>query len=170
MISNQKSKTGFTLIRTLLRKHLVNGNAFTLIELLVVISIIGVLSTLLFANFVGVRERGRDATRKSDISQIQKALELYKNAQTPPSYPATASLSLIAPNYMKVLPHDPLCSGSCTINTYPDYRYRLNPAGDGNLTYDLVACLDNASDQQKDGTKVIPYCADSKASYTRTEP
>jgi len=51
---------------------------FTLIELLIVIVIIGVLATLLMTNFVGVRQRGRDAQRKSDLRQIQAALELYR--------------------------------------------------------------------------------------------
>ena len=54
-------------------------NGFTLIELLVVISIIGVLSALLVANFVGVRERAADTNRKNDLTQLKKALRLYYN-------------------------------------------------------------------------------------------
>lgn len=52
---------------------------FTLIELLVVISIIGVLSALLMANISGIRERARDAKRKSDLKEIKSALRLYHN-------------------------------------------------------------------------------------------
>ncbi|MBI2195693.1 MAG: type II secretion system protein [Candidatus Levybacteria bacterium] len=58
---------------------------FTLVELLIVIAIIGVLTTLLMANFIGVRQRARDAQRKSDLRQIQSALELYRSDQG--SYP-----------------------------------------------------------------------------------
>ena len=59
---------------------------FTLIELLVVIGIIGILSGLLMANFIGVRQRSRDGTRKSNLSQIQSAVELYRSDQG--SYPS----------------------------------------------------------------------------------
>src|SRR3990172_3717767 len=51
---------------------------FTLIELLVVISVIAVLTTLLMANFVGIRQRGRDGQRKSNLFNIQTSLELYR--------------------------------------------------------------------------------------------
>lgn len=54
------------------------SKGFTLIELLVVLVIIASLATLLTANFVGVRQRGRDAQRKSDLRQIQSAFELYR--------------------------------------------------------------------------------------------
>lgn len=60
---------------------------FTLIELLIVIAIIGVLATLLMVNFIGVRQRARDAQRKSDLRQIQSALEIYRSDQG--SYPAS---------------------------------------------------------------------------------
>ena len=52
---------------------------FTLIELLVVISVIGVLTSLVIMNVMGVRERVRDSQRKSDLNQISKALEMYYN-------------------------------------------------------------------------------------------
>jgi general secretion pathway protein G len=54
-------------------------SGFTLIELLVVISIIGVLTTLLAANFVGIRGRAADAGKKSDLRQLKAALRIYYN-------------------------------------------------------------------------------------------
>ena len=59
---------------------------FSLIELLVVISIIGVLSAVLVANFMGMRERARDAQKIQDLGAIKSALRLYYNDNQ--SYPA----------------------------------------------------------------------------------
>lgn len=50
---------------------------FTLIELLVVIAIIALLSTVAMTNYNSARARGRDAKRLSEITSLQKALNLY---------------------------------------------------------------------------------------------
>jgi prepilin-type N-terminal cleavage/methylation domain-containing protein len=50
---------------------------FTLIELLVVISILALLSSILFITFRSVRLRAYDTRRVEDLVAIQKALELY---------------------------------------------------------------------------------------------
>ena len=131
-------------------KHFKKG--FTLIELLIVIAIIGVLATLLMANFVGVRQRARDAQRKSDIRQIQAALEIYRSDNG--SYPLSAAspnpllctnangLSVTSGSsttyYMKKIPCDP--NGSSV-------SYSYSSAG---TTYTLIACLENVSDSQAD--------------------
>jgi prepilin-type N-terminal cleavage/methylation domain-containing protein len=55
----------------------INKNkAFTLVELLVVISIIGVLSSTIFATLNSSKAKARDAIRKSDLIQISKALDI----------------------------------------------------------------------------------------------
>ena len=51
------------------------------------IAIIGVLATLVMANFAGVRSRARDAQRKADMKQIQLAFETYRADQG--AYPTT---------------------------------------------------------------------------------
>ncbi len=134
------------------------NKGFTLIELLVVISIIGILATLLIANIGGVRERARDAKRKSDLNQIQKALEMYKNSQTTPEYPETGDVETLAADlesdYMQEVPHDPKCSYNSTDDVWectgdwPDYSYVQDD--DDSLKYTLTVCLENASDPQKD--------------------
>lgn len=63
-----------------------NKMGFTLIELLVVISIIGVLAMLIVPNLVGMRERARDAKKKSELVEMKKALRIYYNDNQ--SYPA----------------------------------------------------------------------------------
>lgn len=56
-----------------------NNKGFSLIELLVVISIIGVLTTVLVMNFVGSRERARDAQKIQSLGSLKNALRMYYN-------------------------------------------------------------------------------------------
>ena len=111
---------------------------FTLIELLVVVSLIGILATLVIANMNSARERARDATRKSDLRNIQTALRLYYNDNG--GYPATAAMGVWGDPwtpYMNILPADPLSSQS--------YSYTSVAGSDD---YTLYACLENASDDK----------------------
>ncbi len=54
---------------------------FTLLELLVVIGVIGTLSVvlILLINPLGQLQKAHDSKRKTDLKQIQIALELYRN-------------------------------------------------------------------------------------------
>nr|MBI5456080.1 prepilin-type N-terminal cleavage/methylation domain-containing protein [Candidatus Levybacteria bacterium] len=125
-----------------------NIKGFTLIELLIVVAIIGVLATLLMANFIGVRQRARDVQRKSDLRQIQSALEIYRSDQG--IYPLTGGFPACgsplaygtAPNqvtYMTKIPCDPL-GGSYTYTSA------------SGVSYTLYTCLENLNDSQKDTT------------------
>ncbi len=136
-----------------------NRFSFTLIELLVVIAIIGSLSALLLPNFMGARERARDAQRKSDLKEIQKALEFYRQDKTPPVFPTSIP---ITPNlcwtsfgagspcptgnvYMNKVPTDPS----------PGKQYYIS-VDNNNLNYTLCACLENSADP--DGTSSCTVC------------
>lgn len=135
---------------------------FTLVELLIVVAIIGVLATLLMVNFVGVRQRARDAQRKSDLRQIQSALEIYRsdNNSYPVSIPGCgATFSANGTTYMQKVPCDPL-------NASP-YIYTYVPGG-GNTTYSLYACLENVNDSQKDTTNNSTYCAGGGTNWSYT--
>lgn len=77
------------------------NNGFSLIELLVVISIIAVLSALLMANFMGARERARDAQKISDLGSIKTALRMYYNDNQ--KYPAILG-EVVTEGYMASLP------------------------------------------------------------------
>lgn len=59
-----------------------NNSGFTLIELLVVISIIGVLSGVVLQSLNSARAKSRNATRLTQIDQINKALELSATGGT----------------------------------------------------------------------------------------
>ena len=152
--------------------QLKNELGFTLIEILVVLAIIGVLTTIALPNFMGARQRARDAVRKSDIRQIQKALELYKNDQVPPAYPTSYNNVLFpqatcAPTpwiennttYMPKVPCDPLG---------PTPYYYQSPVSGDNLKYILRACLENKSDP--DGTTAPATECTSEIKYEVTEP
>jgi len=62
---------------------------FSLIELLVVIAIMAMLLAVALPNYLGARERARDAKRKQDMQQMKYALQLYFNDFK--KYPAAAS-------------------------------------------------------------------------------
>lgn len=124
------------------------NRAFTLIELLVVIAIIGGLSAIILPNFMGARESARDVQRKSDLKQIQGALELYKLGQNPQRYPtvlpvtpgqcwSTGGTSCNGTIYMNKFPYDP-----ATQNTPTPYYYRYND----DQSYTLCGCLENLGD------------------------
>ncbi len=140
---------------------------FTLIELLVVISIIGVLAGLASFNFQQARERSRDVQRKSDLKQIQIALEVYKNDQREQAYPnsSTWQSDLLDGEYMKTVPADPREQRSD--GSWVDYSYTLN-IGDP-LKYTLVTCLENESDVSKDEVNDDIVCTQG-TSYTLIQP
>lgn len=141
---------------------------FTLIELLVVIAIIGSLSALLLPNFMATRERARDNQRKSDLRQIQKAFELYKQDQTDSSFPLTlpdsgvcwsSGLGCSGNVYMNKFPTDPLGT---------DYAYVYTDS----LNYQVVACLENIADNDGADCPVIAgfTCTSPKKCYIVTQP
>ncbi|OGH18629.1 MAG: hypothetical protein A3F31_01625 [Candidatus Levybacteria bacterium RIFCSPHIGHO2_12_FULL_38_12] len=141
---------------------------FTLIELLIVITIIGVLASLLMSNFVGVRQRARDSQRKSDLRQIQSALEIYRSDQGsyPGSIPACGSALTSPPPdtstvYMQKIPCDPLNTGEYV------YTYTLTSG-----LYSLQGCLENYNDSQKDTPNDTSKCTGVTTdwSYTLTPP
>ena len=136
---------------------------FTLIELLVVIAILGVLTIIGFANFRNSQIRSRDTKRKSDLGQIQRALEMYNNDYS--SYPlSTNGLITIGIStfdwgeelsdvrgtvYIKELPKDPTNSSS--------YCYL---SADG-TTYQIYAMLENTQDPRIGG----PYTCGGSSTY-----
>jgi len=135
------------------------------------------LAGLILPNYMSARERARDTQRKSDLEQIQKALELYKMDQNPPAYPAdgdpfqpvvcgTAWQSVGGTVYMPKFPCDPKTTAAS------DWRYVLTiprVAGD-DLTYTLVACLENKSDPDAVAEADLGIDCPNDIGIMRTEP
>ena len=128
-------------------------SGFTLIELLVVISIIGMLTALIVANYNAARSRARDAQRKSDLNQIKRALRMYYNDQTPTVYPATGEVpfgsiwqtSDGAMIYMKTVPQDPSPGETYSYQVDPSYQdfclwAELENKADGDIDKSQARC------------------------------
>lgn len=127
------------------------SKGFTLIELLVVLGIIAVLVSLIAFNFNQARMRARDVTRKSDLKQLQSALEEYKNdnSQVYPNASTYTDLmtALSGGGYIPSNIGDPkeaLYAGS-----WQQYTYTYNVASN---TYTMTICLENASDDMASST------------------
>lgn len=149
-------------------------SGFTLIELLVAIAIISALAGFLLVNFIGVRQKGRDTQRKSDLKQIQSALEFYRSdtASYAPdssfaSCGSSAPLTYSSTTYMRSIPCDPLDNVKYTYTASPA---NCSPAGTTCSSYSIVACLENQNDPDvdKDGTGNKINCTGSTTRWRYT--
>ncbi len=146
-----------------------NKKGFTLIELLVVISIIALLSSIVFTTLSNARIKARDSVRGQNLEEIKKALALYfaDHGQKYPqpetgvvwSYSTTNSWNRLAQalaDYIK-LPTDPLNIANDTVcNGYAgpwcngNYVYAYIPNTDAS-DYDLVAQFENTDNPLRCG-------------------
>lgn len=141
-----------------------NQKGFTLIELVLVIGILAVLAVFVLAalNPLAQFAKARDAQRKSDLGQIQKALEQYY--QDHGKYPASnSSFQITDVNgnaivwggsagwtpYLNVVPSDP--------DTTRRYVYYSNSA-DGYQSYRLYASLEQGVSDPETCTATSTQC------------
>lgn len=136
---------------------------FTLLELLIAMAILGILTSFLFTTYSSTQKKARDAQRKSDLREIQEALEMYLNDKG--LYPASSNGQIVGcgacnslPSvclwdnqpefrdtvpancgaiYMKKLPKDPLSA--------QNYYYWVST---DQKSYKLYACLENTRDSK----------------------
>lgn len=146
-----------------------NGQGFTLIELLLVIALLGLLAIILLGNFNQTLMRGRDAQRKNDMAQLQRALESYYEDNH--SYPTFTSIfgqklctTQACPasdiNYMLKTPNDP--------NSAYVYLYvpapTPNPSGPSSSYYlysNIENTLDTGPNVSKKGFTTNAQCGTS---------
>ncbi|GEM_PF-2949881 len=136
---------------------------FVLIDLLLGVAILAVVAVIIFISLDGVRERARDARRKSDLVQIKAALVAFYNANNntfPPTTKANTAeeISLVGnkvyqklvPTYLKKMPVSPIVS--------PVYSYHYvtnNPTDGGNGT--IFALLANLETPDASMVYVVNY-------------
>jgi len=112
---------------------------FTLVELLIVIAVVGIMATglIVLLNPLAQIQKSRDAQRKSDLSEIQKALEMYYQDYN--RYPVSTSDFKIKGSegnpvewgtvswspYMSVLPKDPSGTRKYIYYSPDDHTYLL---------------------------------------------
>ncbi len=120
-----------------------NKKGFTLIELIIVMIILSVLLGSILGNFFTSLKKERDARRKLDLQQVQKALEMYyqdKNAY-PSSLTFGSSLtdSVSGKVYMQSVPNDPQsASNNC--------KYIYSSPDTNHATYFLYSFIENTLD------------------------
>lgn len=121
---------------------------FTLIELLVVLAIISILATIVGSSYLTSLKRGRDAKRKTDLNNLQKALETYYEdaKQYPTAGTGNGQLDLAG--------NVSLCYPDCTTGTKYMVKVPKDPTGaqywycpgNNNQQYRLSTNLENNTD------------------------
>lgn len=131
------------------------NSGLTLIELLVVMGLIGILASALITliNPLSQIAKANDSRRKSDLAQIQRALELYYNSNK--AYPGAVTFDVAWLPYMPKVPKDP----NSSIRNYAYDQIDSN-------TYCLFASLEYAGDTQKCSTVPCPKAASASPSVT----
>lgn len=121
------------------------SKGFTLIELLIVIAVIGVLAAVILVAIDPVEQlaRGRDAGRKSSVTELGRALQANytNNGQYTNNVTAGWNVELVSTGEIKVFPTQTtpipatVCTGGTVVN---NFCYKLDPAAPNVVVYTRV--------------------------------
>lgn len=90
-----------------------NQKGFTLVELLIVVAILGVLAAVVVPNVIGLAGKGQEEAAKTELSNIQTAMDIMMATNHLTSVTATAATSDMSafptgnplyPNYVRTTP------------------------------------------------------------------
>jgi len=146
--------------KTRIRKQSISLG-FTLIEIIVTITIIGLLTTIGIVSFQQAVKKGRDGKRKSDLAQIQSALEIYRSdvAAYPTGLAAGgAAWTYDGNTYMQKVPLDPKPT---------PYQYYYSSDG---ISYDICAYLESPSSTDGSCGAGTVSCGDENCNYGVSNP
>jgi len=150
---------------------------FTIIELLVVIAIIGLLSSIIITNTSVSKMKARDTTRKQNLNQLEKAINLYysQNGTLPPTAAhgggtnwctylsnatggANVNFAADMKPYIPSIPHDP-----STLTGPGDYVFWNQ--NDSTGKYKLCAIVEQSSMANDSFNATAQGCAGSPGTY-----
>lgn len=133
-----------------------NQPGFTLIELMVAISIVAILAAVGLVVYSTAQKSARISKRVQDLKAVQTALETYKSIVG--SYPihatgacAQTSLSGLAPNYMPILPGDPLTNCYWYMSNASGTEFKLRTADNSDMGAPEYATQPSLIDPARDG-------------------
>ena len=119
-------------------------SGFTLIELLVVVAIIGVLTAVLLVNLVGIRERGSDTKKKSDLNQLKNSMRLFYNDFQ--RYPTQSGSSFVACSGAACSQGSQMNNGSGTVYMKEVPEYSVYSQYNNGDSFYVGVVLDNPGD------------------------
>lgn len=150
----------------MMSKNYAHQRGFTLMELMIVVVIIGILTSIIGGSFMQSKVKSRDAQRKSDLAQMERALESYYNDHG--TYPPASNDGKVlgtpwggvfqdtAPTtYMNQLPNDP---------KQPNIQYLYITSSD-NLKYQIFTYIENSLDENINPSIVGKTCGTMSCNY-----